>query len=306
MKKFLLLDTFNFLHRAYHALPKTFKDENGEPTNAVYGVASMLITIFDTIRPDYVVAALDGKQPTFRSEEFTAYKAHRAEIDVDLVSQIPKVFEILDAFGLKKIVLEGYEADDIIGTCTKKFASSDVNVIIASNDRDLWQLINPNVSVMLPNTTGPSEWVGEKEVIVRLGIRADQVSDYKGLRGDVSDNIPGVHGIGEKTAQKLIAEFGSVENIYINLQKVSPDSLRKKLEESYETALLSKKLATIITDAPLTLSIEECKYAESNKIAAAETLKKYNFKSLIRRLGLNIDDPSSKKNEISKDQVSLF
>lgn len=306
MSKFLLLDTFNFLHRAYHALPKTFRDENGEPTNAVYGVASMLITIFDSIRPDYVVAALDGKQPTFRSEEFTAYKAHRAEIDVDLVSQIPKVLEILDAFNLKKIVLEGYEADDIIGTCTKKFATSTVNVIIASNDRDLWQLINKNVSVMLPNTIGPSEWIGENEVVARLGVRADQIPDYKGLRGDVSDNIPGVYGIGEKTAQKLISEFGSIENIYTNLQKVSPDSLRQKLEESYETALLSKKLATIITDAPLSLFLDECKYTEFNKIAASETLKKYNFKSLIRRLGLNIDDGSTKKKEVSKDQVSLF
>lgn len=294
------------MHRAYHALPKTFKDEKGEPTNAVYGVASMIISIFDSIKPDYAVAALDGKKPTFRSEEFTSYKAHRAELDPDLVSQIPKVFEIIDAFNIKKLVLEGYEADDIIGTLATKFASPNVNVIIASNDRDLWQLINDNVSVMLPNTQGPSEWLGQKEVEARMNLRPDQIPDYKGLRGDVSDNIPGVHGVGEKTAQKLIAEFGSIENIYKNLQKVSPDSLRKKLEESYETAVLSKKLATIIINAPLTMDLEDCTYTDFNKVMAAETLRKYNFKSLVRRLGFGTDDKKSKKIEIAKNQSALF
>src|SRR3990167_11024153 len=114
MKKLLLIDTFNFLHRAFHALPKTFKDANNEPTNAVYGVTSMLINIFDTLKPDYAVAALDGEKPTFRVGEFTGYKAHRRPMEDDLNSQIPKVIEILDAFGIKRILIDGYEADDII------------------------------------------------------------------------------------------------------------------------------------------------------------------------------------------------
>src|SRR3989338_2094837 len=154
MKKLLLIDTFNFLHRAYHALPSTFRDSNGEPVNAVYGVTSMLISIFETVKPDYVVAALDGQAPTFRVENFTSYKAHRKELADDLASQIPKVFEIIDAFGIKRIVVEGYEADDVIGTLAKRFSSKDLDVLISSNDRDLWQLLNKNVMVILPTKCG--------------------------------------------------------------------------------------------------------------------------------------------------------
>lgn len=305
MEKLLILDTFNFLHRAYHALPPTFKDANGEPTNAVYGVTSMVINVLDLIKPQYVLAALDGEKPTFRVENFTAYKAHRKPMEDDLASQIPKVFEILDAFGINKIVVDGYEADDVIGTAARKF-SEDCEVVIVSNDRDMWQLLGKNVMIMVPDNKGGADWVGKSEAEKRLGFSTEFVPDYKGLRGDPSDNIPGVFGIGEKTAQKLIQEYGTMEEMYKHIDKVTPDSLREKLLNSYEQALMSKKLAQII-EVPLDIKLKDCKYTIVNKIKVKEVLEKYNFRSLIRRLGF-ADEKATKKTptETPDSQLSLL
>ena len=308
MKKLLLIDTFNFLHRAYHALPSTLRDKNGEPTNAVYGVTSMLISVFDQIKPDYAVAALDDVAPTFRVEEFTGYKAHRKPMEDDLASQIPKVFEVIDSFGIKRISLPGYEADDVIGTMVEQhYKDKDLEIIIISNDHDMWQLIKPNVLVMNPTTKGQAEWVGAREVEARHGFQPDRVVDYKGLRGDPSDNIPGVYGIGEKTAKKLIAEFDTIEGIYENLDKVQPETLRKKLEENYEQAVMSKKLATIIQDAPVDTDLQDCKYSTFNKGQVKETLEKYRFVSLIKRLGFEVAPKKPKKESaVPENQMSLL
>lgn len=306
MKKLLLIDTFNFLHRAYHALPLSFRDSKGEPVNAVYGVTSMLINVLALIKPDYVVAALDGEKPTFRVEKFTPYKAHRAPMEETLSSQIPKVFEILDAFEIKSIVIEGYEADDVIGTMATRFASDGVQVIVVSNDRDMWQLVSKNVLVMVPTSTGTAEWVGADEVKKRMGIEPRQVADYKGLKGDPSDNIPGVHGIGEKTALKLIQEYGSVEGIYENIEKVEPKSVREKLLNNSEEAVMSKHLATIIMDAPVTVGLEDCAYNNFDKFKVKDVLERYHFKSLIKRLGFEVDGGKKKEDEISENQLGLF
>ena len=157
---------------------------------------------------------------------------------------------------------------------------------------------------MVHGRKGAIDWVGEKEVDAKLGFDAGKIADYKGLKGDSSDNIPGVYGIGEKTATKLIQEFGSVEEIYKNLDKVTPESLRRRLEESAEQAMMSKKLAQLVLDVPLSVELEECRYKELNKVAVKEILEKYNFKSLIRRLGF--EDPKSKKEEVPDNQLSLL
>ncbi len=295
------------MFRAYHALPKTFANRQGEPTNAVYGVTSMLINILNQIKPQYMIAAVDGAETTFRNEDFTGYKAHRKPMEEDLESQIPKILEMLTAFGIKQIQINGYEADDIIATSVKKF-SDQADMVIISNDRDLWQLATKNVMIMLPNTKGNSEWLSEKEVEARFGFPPIKIADYKGLRGDPSDNIPGVYGVGEKTATELIKKYGSVEDIYRQIETVTPNSLKEKLLNNYELALMSKKLAQLIYDVPFTFSIDECRYSDFNRLKVKELLEEYNFKSLIRRLGF--EDPSatrSQKNvEISKDQPSLF
>lgn len=307
MQKLLILDTFNFLHRAYHALPTSFRGPDGEPTNAVYGVTSMIINVLDQIRPDYIVAALDGKEPTFRVEEFTSYKAQRKPMEEDLKVQIPKVFEILDAFGIKKIVVEGYEADDVIGTVASKFKGK-VDTVIVSNDKDLWQLAGNGNIIMVPGRKGNIDWMGEKEVDAKLGFEADKIADYKGLRGDPSDNIPGVYGIGEVTATKLLQKYGSIEEIYKDLENVEPKSLKKKLEENYEQALMSKRLAQIVMDVPLQVKLDECKFREINKIQVKEVLEKYNFKSLIKRMGFEVEGDGVKGSdkEVPDNQLTLL
>lgn len=302
-KKLLLIDTFNLLHRAYHALPKTFRDLNGNPTNIIYGATGMLINMFDQLKPDYVIAALDNDNPTFRVEDYTSYKAHRKPVDIEFSSQLPGVFEILKAFGIKTWEVDGYEADDIIGTACKEFQDK-ADIIIVSNDRDLWQLVNENVTVMVPTKGDVVEWIGPKEIDTRLGITPIQIIDYKALRGDTSDNIPGVHGIGEVTALKLIKEYSSIEELYRNIAKVQPKSLQEKLANNAEEAVMSKHLATIKTDVPIKLELGDCKYIELNKIVLKGVLEKYNFKSLIRRLGFEVPT-TNRKTAATNDESQL-
>jgi len=227
-------------------------------------------------------------------------------MEEDLQTQIPKVFEVLDAFNIKKIVVEGYEADDVIGTVATKLKGK-VDILIISNDRDLWQLAGNGNIIMVPGKKGEFEWLGEKEVDAKLGFEADKIADYKGLRGDPSDNIPGVFGVGEVTATKLLQKYGSLEEIYRNIEKIEPESLKKKLLESYEQALMSKRLAQIVLDVPFQINLEECKYSDLNKIKVKETLEKYNFKSLIKRLGFSVDEKKKdKESEVSDKQLSLL
>ena len=304
MKTFLIIDTFNFLHRAYHALPLTFRDVAGEPVNAVYGVSSMLINLLDTIHPQYAVSALDSKEPNFRAEKFVSYKAHRKPMENELSVQIPKVIEIMGAFGIKNISIPGYEADDIIGTLVKKF-SKDVQLIVISNDRDLWQLTPYGAKIMIPDKNGSFFYIDNITAKEKFQLDPTQIVDYKGLRGDPSDNIPGVYGIGDKTAKLLLDKYSSIENLYANINSVTPESLRKKLVENYEQALLSKQLATIDLEAPLTIDLEECAYSDFNRGRVKNLFEKYNFKSLAKRIGFDSSTSGSKK-DVPENQLSLL
>lgn len=299
MKKVVIVDTFNFLHRAYHAIPKSFRAPDDTPTNAVYGVSSMLISLINETRPDCLIAALDSKKPTFRSEEFSNYKAQRKEMEDDLKVQIPLVFESMDLLGIQKINCEGYEADDVIGTLVTKL-EKDNEVYIVSNDRDMWQLINKNVFVLIPNTKGGFDKIDEEEALKRLEFDKKHLVDYKALRGDTSDNIPGVYGIGEVTAKKLISKYESVENIYKHIEEITPESLKKKLVESVEMAYMSKKLAQIILDAPIQFKLEDCHFKFHVSQELVDFYTKLNFKSLLRRLNVNLD------NKIPDNQLNLF
>jgi len=300
MKKLVIIDTFNFLHRAYYAIPKTFRAPDNTPTNAVYGVCSMIISLLNEIKPDYMIAALDSKKPTFRVEEFSNYKAQRKEMDEELKVQIPIVFEAIEKMGILKINCEGYEADDVIGTLVERY-KNDFEIYLLSNDRDLWQLISKNVRVMLPSTKGTFEEVNNENVKSRLEFDKKHLVDYKALRGDTADNIPGVYGVGEVTAKKLISEFETIENIYKNIENIKPESLKKKLIENVEIAYLSKKLATIILDCPIVLDIEAAKLKQGVSEELVILFEKLNFKSLLRRLNV-----PEKKNEVSDLQMNLF
>ena len=286
MAKLLILDLFNLIHRAYHALPKEFTDKNGNPTNAIYGVSSMLLTVLNQVHPTYVVAVVDTEKPTFRHEAFTGYKAHRRPMEDLLSVQIPKVLELVNAFKIQAVSAPGYEADDLVAAIATKHKKAN-QVIVLSNDRDLWQLVQPNVVIMLPATKGDKiEWVGEKEVVARLGVIPNQVPDYKGLVGDSSDNIPGVYGIGQKTAGDLLKKYSTIENIYRHVGEVTPDSLREKLVNGYDQAVMSKKLATLDYNTPADFSLEASRYGNLPIQSVSEALQSYNFKSLLKRVGV--------------------
>jgi len=301
MKKVVIVDTFNFLHRAFHAIPRSFRAPDNTPTNAVYGVTSMIISLIKETNPDCLIAALDSQKPTFRSEEFSNYKAQRKEMDEELKIQIPLVFKAIDLIGVYKLNCEGYEADDVIGTLVEKL-KADSEIYIVSNDKDMWQLLDKNVFVLIPNTKGGFEKIDEAEAVKRLEFDKKYLIDFKALRGDTSDNIPGVYGIGEVTAKKLIEKYHTVEEIYKHIEEVTPESLKKKLVENVEIAYMSKKLATIITDAPVRFDLEDCRFKFYPTPELVDYFTNLNFKSILRRLNVNIDE----KTKVSEDQPSLF
>ena len=308
MKKFLIIDTFNFFHRAYHALPATLTTPEGIQVNAIYGVASMLLNIFDSVSPDYVVAALESKEKINRKKQFEEYKAQRKPMDEELKSQIPLLFELLDGFGVRTLSVSGYEADDVVGTLTTKF-KGDAQVVIASNDRDLWQLIDKGVLVMAPKGNGKeADWFDAWGVNAKFGFGPDFVIDYKALIGDPSDNIPGVYGIGKVTAGKLIGKYGHLENIYAHLDEI-PGSVGKKLSDGRDSAFLSHDLATIVTDLDVEVGLEDCAFSGLDKANLVRVLEKFAFYSLVGRLNKRkgrTGGSENMENSTKDPQLTLF
>ncbi|MBI4224842.1 MAG: DNA polymerase I [Candidatus Sungbacteria bacterium] len=289
MKKIVLIDSHAIIHRAFHALPPLTAN-GGEPVNAVYGFASILLRILKELQPDYLAAAFDMPGKTFRHEQYAEYKAHRPPAPEELKSQFAKVHELVEAFGIPVFQKEGYEADDIIGTMTRELSDEeDCEVIIITGDSDALQLVRPNVKVytMKQGVNDIAEY-GEEEVRRRYGLEPEQLIDFKGLKGDVSDNIKGVKGIGEKTATDLLQKFGSIDGIYGALEKGKAEiseTVAAKLREGKEDALFSRELARIDQHVPIEVKPEDVMWHDgSHEAAAAEIFRKYGFLSLIKRL----------------------
>ena len=257
-KKLILFDAHAIIHRAYHALPE-FRTSSGEPTGALYGLSAMLLKIIGELKPDFMVACFDLPGPTYRHGVYEAYKAGRAKIDDNLVLQLERAKDVFTAFGIPIYSSPGFEADDIIGTVvseTKKLEIGNwkLEIIIASGDMDTLQLVDDKRVQVYTLKKGISDTIlyDEKRVVGRFGFPPKLLVDYKGLRGDPSDNIIGVKGIGEKTATALIQECGTIENIYKNLNQVKlSDRIKNLLKKNEKEALFSKTLATIRTDAPI-------------------------------------------------------
>ncbi len=286
MRKLLLIDANSLIHRSFHALPP-LTTPKGEPINAVYGLSSILLKLIREHSPDYVAAAFDRPEPTFRDEIFKEYKAHRPPTADELISQLIKAHETFEKFGIKVVEKAGLEADDIVGTLAEKFKNEpNIKVVIFSGDKDNLQLIDGDKVVVELLKTGVSKTVAYTEALFlqEYGFSPKQLVDYKALIGDASDNIPGVTGIGPKGATDLIKQYGTVEKIYEEVGLISKEVLRKKLEVGRESAFLSKKLAAIKRDAPLEVALDDLRQIALNK----ETLKKYfeefGFKSLAERL----------------------
>ena len=292
MKKLVLIDSNALVHRAFHALPPTLTSPKGVLTNAVYGFTSVLIKMIKDLKPDYIAATYDLAGPTFRHEEFAEYKAHREKAPDELYAQIPLTKEVLRAFGIPIYEKQGFEADDVIGALAElSKKEKNIRVVIVTGDLDTLQLVDGEKVVVFTLRKGLTDTMiyNEKAVTERYGLHPRQVIDYKGLKGDPSDNIPGVPGIGDKTASMLVQKYGSIEGLYKKLEKTGSKErlslkLIEKLIENKDLALFSKKLSTIIRDVPIDFSLEKSDWRKNlNHQELEKTLKELGFYSLVKR-----------------------
>lgn len=286
MKKLVLIDGNALVHRAYHALPK-LTTKKGELVNAVYGFISILFKVLNDLKPDYVAATFDLAAPTFRHNEYEDYKATRVKAPQELYDQLKRVKQVLGALNIPIYEKEGFEADDVIGALANqaKGKKEDVETIIATGDLDTLQLINGKTKVYtLKKGINDTIIYDKKAVEERFkGLVPEQMADYKGLKGDPSDNIPGVPGIGEKTAVDLLKEHRTIENLYENLHLV-PQKLGIKLAEFKDQAIFSKYLATIRVDVPIELELEKCVLHDYDENEVKKLFEELEFFSLLKRL----------------------
>lgn len=281
----MLVDGFGLIFRAYHALPPTLSTASGEQTNAVYGFASMLLDVIASRKPDYAVIALEGGK-TFRHDILDAYKGTRAETPPDLIEQIDRVKELIAALGIPVRQKETFEADDVIGSLSRSLADEGYDVIIVTGDSDLLQLVEDHIIAVLPGTKrfGEFRQFDTEAVLDRYGFAPALVPDYKALVGDTSDNIPGVPGIGDKTAKTLIGTYGALEDIIAHLAEVKPPRAQKSLAENEETARISKHVATIVRDLDIDLDMEEARVGRFDRTAVADLFRVLEFRNLLQKL----------------------
>lgn len=301
MKKLVLVDGMSVLHRAYHAYP-LLTTSKGEQVNAVYGFFAILLTVIEKINPTHVLVAWDVGKPTFRHEQYEGYKEKRVKPDQELIDQIGRTREVVEALNIPQFGVEGYEADDVIGTAARQAMEKydgETEVVIVTGDRDALQLVDDEkVIVWMPSAgrqwgnkdRGPMIY-DEEAVKVKFGINPKQIIDLKALMGDASDCIPGVKGVGQVTATKLIQTYGSIENLYEQLLKkrdgvtaVVKERGVKLLEDDKKNAFMSKELATINQEVSITLDWDKCKLNDYDREKAMNLFMDLEFKSLIKKL----------------------
>jgi len=311
-KRLIIIDGNSVIHRAYHALPR-LSTKDGVLVNAVYGFLLVFLKAVKEFNPDCIVAVFDFPAPTFRHKKFEQYKAKRPPAPKELYEQIPMVKRFLDVFNVAFYEKEGFEADDLLGTVSLQFvrkqAFPPAEVIIISGDNDVLQLVDKSTKAYILSK-GIKDTVLYDEALVKEkyeGLEPFQLDDYKGLRGDPSDNIPGVRGVGEKTAIDLMKKFGSLDNIYSAISQGNwkgkiPEGTKKILEEHKEEAFFSKALAGISRDVPIDFNLKDCQWKEYNKEKVVNMLNEYEFFSLISRL----PSPGASVKEASKENLKLW
>lgn len=285
MEKLVLIDGHSILHRAYYGVPE-LTNSAGLHTNAIYGFLNILFKLLEEEKPDYLAVAFDLKAPTFRHKMFEAYKGTRKPMDDELREQIPVIKEVLAAMGILIMQQEGYEADDILGTMAKRAEKEGVAVSLVSGDRDLLQIATDQIKVRIPKTKGARTEIEDyyaKDVQEKYQVTPLQFIELKALMGDTADNIPGVPKVGEKTATSLMVEYGSIENIYANLDNITKKSIQTTLRENKELCELSKKLATIEIDAPISYTLEQAEMPALYTPEAYELFKQLEFKNMLSR-----------------------
>ena len=304
-KRFLIIDANALIHRAYHALPP-LRNKKGELINAIYGFCSIFFKILKELEPDFIIAAFDLPFPTFRHKEFKEYKAKRPKTPEELSQQILKVKDLLKEFDIPVLEKQGFEADDIIGTVSrlvlKKETKPQIENIILTGDADLFQLVSPDTKVYFLKKGIKNTALYNEELVKERyqGLDPEELVDFKALKGDSSDNIPGVPGIGEKTAMELIKRFGSLENLYSTLDQKSASKtnsidlnqrIRDLLQEHKEKAFSSRNLVRIERNVPIDFDLERCQWEDGDREKVIQAIKELGFRSLIKRL------PNFKKSE---------
>ena len=283
--KILLIDGHSILNRAFYGLPDLTNSE-GRHTGAVYGFLNILFRILEEEKPKYLTVAFDLHEPTFRHKIYNAYKGTRKPMQEELREQVPLIQEVLTAMGIKIVSKPGYEADDLLGTLAVRSEKEGMDVTILSGDRDLLQLATEKVLIRLPKTSRGKTTIENfhtQEVIEKYQVTPPQIIELKALMGDSADNIPGIPGVGEKTATKMVVEFGSIENAYAHLEEVKPNKAKESLREHYDMAVLSKTLATINTDSPIDYSYEEAELKNLYTPEAYQLCKQLEFKNLLSK-----------------------
>jgi len=293
MRKLVLIDGNSLLHRAYHAYPHLMTKE-GQPTGAIYGFVVMMLSAVSRLEPSHLVIAWDVSKRTFRHDKYEAYKAGRPEMDQDLVDQMQVTRKVVETFNIPQFGLDGFEADDVIGTLAEQ-SCADGEVIIITGDRDALQLIKDKKIVVYMPSVGKGMYgkgrdrgvsIYDKQAVkAKYGLVPEQIIDLKALMGDSSDNVPGVKGVGQVTATKLLQERGSLEDIYKNIEDLSvSERIKKLLRQDKEMAFKSKELVTICKDVPIKFSWKKCRVHDYNKSKVLEMFDRLGFKSLRERL----------------------
>lgn len=289
-KTFMLVDGHALMHKGFHAIP-FLSTSKGEPTNAIFGFTTILLNAIKEIKPYCIAVAFDLPKPTFRHKEYEEYKAHRKPAPDDLTMQIPRVKEVVHTLNIPIYEQEGYEADDLIGTLAKKIENEqeDMDVVIVTGDLDTLQLVTKRVKVYtMKKGLTDSVLYGPKEVEDRYGLKPVQLLDYRALKGDPSDNIPGIKGIGDKTATDLLQKFKTLDDIYKSVEKGKTDGIKPKalelLKDQEEQAYLSRKLSKIITDIDIDVDVEDCRLRDYDTQKVVKLFQDLEFKSLIKKL----------------------
>jgi len=281
----LLFDGNALVHRAFHALPPLTQPKTGELVNAVYGFASTLLKVFADFRPTHWAVAFDRPAPTFRHEMFGEYKAQRPATPEELKSQIKKVHQLVEAFHIPVFEIDGFEADDVLGTLSKQADEQGIETIIVTGDNDMLQAVLPRVKALAPRRTFTDTVLYNEEAVEqKYGIKPEQLPDLKALAGDVSDNIPGLPGVGEKTATKLLQQYGSLQGIYDHIEDITPSKLQDTLREYRAQSFQSKELATIVKDVPLKLDLKTCQVSHYDRNEVARLFQELEFINLLPRL----------------------
>ena len=286
-KRLFIIDGYATLYRAHYALIRNpLTTTAGMPTSAIFGFANQVFQLLEEENPDYIVAAFDPKGKNFRHELYTDYKANRSAMPDEIQIQLPYLWELLDGMNIPVLRIEGVEADDVIGTIAKMCEKDDLQCNIVSGDKDFMQLINDKTLLYAPQARRrEKEIFNAQKVSEKWGVGPEHIIDLLGLMGDSSDNVPGVEGVGPVTAKKLIQKFGSMENIYENIDQIENEKLKEKLLNSKESAFLSKKLVTILTDVKVDASISDFEKKEMDKTKLESIFKELEFTGLLKKIG---------------------